>query len=48
MSKLLLKEVVDRYYNDLQDMVNDLAVKSVGGEEVSVNFPSGKVTIKLK
>ena len=48
MSKMLLKDLVDKYYSELNSMVNDLAEKCTGGEEVSIVFPNGRVTIKLK
>ena len=48
MSKMLLKDLVDKYYSDLNSMVNNLAEKCTGGEEVSIVFPNGRVTIKLK
>ena len=48
MSKMLLKDLVDKYYSELNGIVNDLAEKCTGGEEVSIVFPSGRVTIKLK
>ena len=48
MSKYLLKEMVEKYYNQLDGMVNDLAVKCTGGEEATLSFPLGKITIKLK
>ena len=47
MSKLLLKEVVDKYYPELNAMVNDLAQKCTGGEEVTIVLQNGKITIKL-
>lgn len=47
MSKLLLKEVVNKYYTELNDMVNDLAQKCTGGEEVTIVLQNGKITIKL-
>ena len=48
MSKMLLKDLVDKYYSELNSMVNDLAEKCTGGEEASIVFPNGIVTIKLK
>jgi hypothetical protein len=39
---------VDKYYSELNSIVDDLAKKCTGGEEVSIVFPSGRVTIKLK
>jgi hypothetical protein len=48
MSKMLLKDLVEKYYTELNGIVNDLAQKSTGGEEASVVFPNGRVTIKLK
>ena len=48
LPKLALKDVADRYYTELDDMLNDLAVKCTGGEEVRLVFPAGSITIKLK
>lgn len=48
MSKLLLKEIANRYYGDLEAMINDLAVKCTGGEETKIVFPNGMITIKLR
>ena len=33
MNKLVLREIADKYYNQLNDMLNDLAYKCTGGEE---------------
>lgn len=44
----LLKELADKYYSQLEDMVNYLASRCVGDSEASLVFNSGKVTIKLK
>ena len=43
-----LKDLVLKYYDDLEAIVNDLALKCAGGEEVSLVFLSGKITIKLR
>ena len=43
-----LKDLALKYYDDLEAIVNDLALKCVGGEETSLVFPSGKITIKLR
>ena len=48
MSYFVLSELVKKYYDPLDEMVKDLALKCVGGEEVTLTFPLGKVTIKLK
>ena len=48
MNKLVLEEVANRYYKDLESMVNNLATKCTGGEETKIAFPNGTVTIKLK
>jgi hypothetical protein len=48
MNKLVLREIADKYYNQLNDMLNDLAYKCTGGEEMTMAFPSGKIIIKLK
>ena len=43
-----LKDLALKYYDDLESIVNDLATKCAGGEEASLVFPSGKITIKLR
>ena len=43
-----LKDLALKYYDQLEAIVNALAEKSTGGEEASLVFGSGKVTIKLK
>lgn len=48
MNTININELVSKYYDDLEAMVNYLAEKCLGGEEVSINFAAGKVTIKLK
>lgn len=48
MNNLVLEEVVNKYYKDLESMVNNLATKCTGGEETKVVFLNGTVTIKLK
>ena len=45
---ILLNEIVSKYYDQLQAMVNGFATKCVGGSKATLNFPSGKVTIELK
>ena len=47
-SNYVLKELALKYYDQLEAIVNDLAEKSTGGEEASLVFNMGKVTIKLK
>ena len=47
-SNYVLKELALKYYDQLEAIVNDLAEKSTGGEEASLVFGNGKVTIKLK
>ena len=47
-SKYVLKDLAMKYYDELQAMVNDLAEKSTGGEECSLVFNMGKITIKLR
>lgn len=47
-SKYPLKDLAMKYYDQLETMVNDLAEKSTGGEEATVVFSMGKVTIKLR
>jgi hypothetical protein len=44
----VLKDLALKYYDQLEAIVNDLAEKSTGGEEASLVFGNGKVTIKLK
>ena len=44
---LVLREVAERHYDYLNKMVNDLASKCTGGEETTLVFPAGKITIKL-
>ena len=43
-----LKDLALKYYDVLEPIVNDLASKCTGGEEVSLVFLAGKITIKLK
>ena len=43
-----LKDLALKYYDQLEAIVNDLAEKSIGGEEASLVFGNGKVIIKLK
>lgn len=47
-SNYVLKDLALKYYDQLEAIVNDLAEKSTGGEEASLVFGNGKVTIKLK
>ena len=47
-SNYVLKDLALKYYDQLEAIVNDLAEKSTGGEEASLVFNMGKVTIKLK
>jgi hypothetical protein len=48
MNTIDINELVSKYYDDLETIVNHLAEKCLGGEKVSINFAAGKVTIKLK
>lgn len=48
MNKMILKELAKKYYDPLDKMVKDLAVSCTGGEEITIVFPLGKVTIKLR
>lgn len=48
MGKHALKEMVYKYQDPLDKMVKYLAYKCTGGEEATLTFPLGKVTIKLK
>lgn len=43
-----LKDLALKYYDTLEPIIDDLAQKCTGGEEVSLVFPRGKVTIKLR
>ena len=45
---ILLNELVGKYYDDVEKMVNEFAVKCVGGSEATLSFPNGKVIIKIK
>ena len=47
-SNYVLKDLALKYYDQLEAIINDLAEKSTGGEEASLVFGNGKVTIKLK
>ena len=47
-SNYVLKDLALKYYDQFEAIVNDLAEKSTGGEETSLVFNTGKVTIKLK
>lgn len=48
MSKMLLEDWADKYYTELNDTVNDLAQKYIGGEKCKLSFSSGTITIKIK
>ena len=43
-----VKDVVNKYYDVLEEMINDLASVCMGGEQATITFPAGKVTIELK
>ena len=45
--KYALKDFSDKYYKPLNEMLQDMAEKCTGGEEVTIKFPTGKITIKL-
>lgn len=47
-SNYVLKDLALKYYDVLEPIVNDLATKCTGGEEASLVFSAGKITIKLK
>ena len=47
-SNYVLKDLALKYYDTLEPIINDLAQKCTGGEEVSLTFPCGKVIIKLR
>ena len=44
----VLKDLALKYYDTLETIVNDLAMKCTGGDETTLVFPMGKLTIKLK
>ena len=46
-NSLVLREIAERHYDYLNNMINDLANKCIGGEETTIVFPAGKITIKL-
>lgn len=46
--KYILNELMAKYYDDLEKIVNECAIKCVGGSKASLSFPNGKVTIELK
>lgn len=43
-----LKELSLKYYDTFESIMDDLAQKCAGGEEYSLNFSGGKITIKLR
>jgi hypothetical protein len=43
----LLQNAVGKYYDVFNEILLDLAKESIGGEEASITFPAGKITIKL-
>lgn len=43
-----LKDLALKYYDTLEPIINDLASKCTGGEECTLSFSSGTMTIKLK
>ena len=47
MSDQLLRNAVGTHYNALYEILLDLAKRSSGGEEATITFPVGKITIKL-
>ena len=47
-SSYVLKDLVLKYYDTLEPIVNDLAYKCIGGEECKLSFSSGTITIKIK
>ena len=48
LKNLILIKRIGKYHSELETIVNDLAQKSTGGEEATIVFPMGKVTIKLR
>ena len=47
-SGFVLKDLALKYYATLEPIVNDLASKCIGGEECTLSFPLGRITIQLK
>ena len=47
-SNYVLKDLALKYYDELEMIVNDLSLKCAGGEEATLSFTSGSVTIKLR
>lgn len=47
-NRVLREAVIYKYYSQLQEMFNDLATKCSGGEEITLNFVSGKIKLSLK
>ena len=43
-----LKDLINKYYDPMEQMMLDLSSKCIGGEQITINFPSGSITIKLK
>ena len=48
MNYFLLEEAVGKYYQPLQDIINELASRCWADSEATLNFPAGSITIKLK
>ena len=47
-NSFVLKDLALKYYDTLEPIINDLASKCTGGEECTLSFSSGTMTIKLK
>lgn len=47
-STFVLKDLALKYYDTLEPIIDDLAQKCTGGEEATLAFPNGRITIKLK
>ena len=48
MSEQLLCEAAGNYYDTFLEILCDLSRRSSGGEEATLQFPVGTITIKLK
>lgn len=47
-NNLKLSEIAFKYYDTFDRALADLAEKCPGGEETTLHFPDGSITIKLK
>ena len=48
MSEQLLREAAGNYYDTFSEILYGLSRRSSGGEEATLQFPVGTITIKLK